>query len=66
MFSAKEALVLLEQTQLNEHAIQLEDGKQPLYRPIYSLLRYTTSKGGKLMNNGLTDLVTDSWSNWMN
>ena len=29
--------MLLEQTELNEHAIDLEDGKQPLYKPIYSL-----------------------------
>ena len=30
-------MVLLERTKLNEHAIDLKDTKQPLYRPIYSL-----------------------------
>ena len=29
--------MLPERTKLNEHAIDLEDGKQPLYGPIYSL-----------------------------
>ena len=37
VFSAKEALMLPEQTKLNEHAIELEEGKQPPYRPLYSL-----------------------------
>ena len=37
IFSAEEALVLPEQTKLNEYAIELEDGKQPPYRQIYSL-----------------------------
>ena len=37
VFSEKKALVLPERTDLNEHAIELEDGKQPPYRPIYSL-----------------------------
>ena len=30
-------MVLPERTELNEHAIDLEDGKQPPYGPIYSL-----------------------------
>ena len=37
VFSEKKALVLPEQTDLNEHAIELEGGKQPPYGPIYSL-----------------------------
>ena len=37
VFSEKKALVLPERTELNEHAIDLEDGKQPPYGPIYSL-----------------------------
>ena len=37
VFSEKEALVLPERTNLNEHAIKLEDDKQPPYGPIYSL-----------------------------
>ena len=37
VFSEEKTLVLLERTELNEHVIDLEDGKQPLYRPIYSL-----------------------------
>ena len=37
IFSEKKALVLPEGTKLNEYAINLEDGKQPLYGPIYSL-----------------------------
>ena len=37
MFSKEKALVLPECSELNEHAINLEDGKQPPYRPIYSL-----------------------------
>ena len=36
-FSEEKALVLPERTELNEHAIDLEDSKQPPYRPIYSL-----------------------------
>ena len=28
---------LPENTEINEHAIKLEEGKQPLFRPIYSL-----------------------------
>ena len=28
---------LPENTSINEHAIELQDGKQPLYEPIYSL-----------------------------
>ena len=36
-FSEKKALVLLKQIDLNEHAIKLEDDKQPPYGPIYSL-----------------------------
>ena len=37
MFSEKKILVLLECTELNEYAINLENNKQPLYRPICSL-----------------------------
>ena len=37
IFSEKKALVLPEQTKLNEHAIKLEGDKQPPYMPIYSL-----------------------------
>ena len=37
VISEKKALVLPELTELNQHAIQLQDGQQPLYRPIYSL-----------------------------
>ena len=37
VFSKEKALVLLERTELNEHAINLEDGKQPPYGLIYSL-----------------------------
>ena len=37
VFSEKKALVLPECTDLNEHAIELEDGNQPPYGPIYSL-----------------------------
>ena len=37
VFSAKSANVLQERTGANEHAIKLEEGKQPSYRPIYNL-----------------------------
>ena len=37
VFSAEEALVLPEQTDRNKHAIELEEDKEPPYRPIYSL-----------------------------
>ena len=37
IFLEKKTLVLLERTKLNKHAIDLEDGKQPPYKPIYSL-----------------------------
>ena len=37
VFSTKKALVLPEQTELNEHAIKLENGKQLFYRPFYRL-----------------------------
>lgn len=37
VFSKKKAFVLLKQTDLNKHTIKLGDGKQLLYRPIYSL-----------------------------
>ena len=37
VFLEKKALVLPEQTDFNEHAIELESGKQPPYAPIYSL-----------------------------
>ena len=37
VFSEKSVNVLLARTEANEHAIELEKGKQPPYRPIYSL-----------------------------
>ena len=37
IFSEKMFLVLSERTKLNEHAIDLENGKQLPYRPIYNL-----------------------------
>ena len=37
VFSAEETLILPEQTELNEHAIKVVDGKQPSYGLIYSL-----------------------------
>ena len=37
VFSKEKALVLPERIELNEHAIDLENGKQPPYGPIYSL-----------------------------
>ena len=37
VFSKKSANVLPEQTGVNKHAIKLEKGKQPSYRPIYYL-----------------------------
>ena len=37
VFSKEKALVLPEHTELNKHAINLENGKQPPYGPIYSL-----------------------------
>ena len=37
VFSKKLAEVLQECTEINKHAMKLEDGKQPPYRPIYSL-----------------------------
>ena len=37
VFLEQKALVLPEHTKFNEHAIDLEDGKQPPYGPIYSL-----------------------------
>lgn len=37
IFLAKEVLVLSKQTNFNKHAIELEDGKQPLYKLIYKL-----------------------------
>ena len=36
-FSEEKALVLPEQTKFNQYAIELEEGKQPPYGPIYSL-----------------------------
>ena len=39
VFSEEKALVLPKRTNLNEHAIELKDGKQPPYGPIYSLGR---------------------------
>ena len=37
VFSAENAAELPENTGMNEHAIKLEEGKQPLFGPIYSL-----------------------------
>ena len=37
VFSAENAAKLLENTGINEHAIELEEGKQPPFGPIYSL-----------------------------
>ena len=37
VFLKESANVVLEQTGVNEHAIELKKGKQPPYRPIYSL-----------------------------
>ena len=37
VFLEKSANMLLEQTRVNANAIKLEKGKQPPYRPIYSL-----------------------------
>ena len=37
IFSEKLANVLSEQTGVNKHALKLKKGKQPSYRPIYSL-----------------------------
>ena len=37
VFSAENAAELPENTGINEHAIELEEGKQPLFGPIYSL-----------------------------
>ena len=37
VFSAEIAAELPENTGINEHAIKLEEGKQPLFGPIYSL-----------------------------
>ena len=37
VFPKKLAEVLPKRTQMNKHAIELEDGKQPPYGPIYSL-----------------------------
>ena len=37
MFSKESATVLPEYTEINMHAVDLEEGKQPPYGPIYSL-----------------------------
>ena len=37
VFSAENAAELPENTGINEHAIELEEGKQPLFGPIYNL-----------------------------
>ena len=37
IFSKKKVLMLPERIKLNEYAINLKNGKQPSYRPIYSL-----------------------------
>ena len=46
IFSEKSANVFFEQTGANEYAIELEEGKQPPYGPIYSLrtLEFETIK----------------------
>ena len=37
IFSAKNIMELLENNRMNEHTIELEEDKQPLFKPIYSL-----------------------------
>ena len=37
VFLEEKALILLEITALNQHAIKLQENQQPPYRPIYSL-----------------------------
>ena len=37
VFSAENATELLENTGINEHAIELKESKQPFFKPIYSL-----------------------------
>ena len=37
MFSKKSAVVLSEHTEIDTHTIDLEEDKEPLYRPIYNL-----------------------------
>ena len=37
VFSEKKASILSEATELNQHAIKLQEGQQPSYWPIYSL-----------------------------
>ena len=37
VFLKKKTLILLEVTELNQYAIELQEGQQLLYRPIYSL-----------------------------
>ena len=37
VFSKESAEMLPKRTGINKHAIKLEEGKQPLYGPIYSL-----------------------------
>ena len=37
VFSAEYVAELSENTRINEHTIKLEEGKQPYFRPIYSL-----------------------------
>ena len=37
VFLEEKALILLEVTKLNQHAIKLQEDQQPPYRPIYSL-----------------------------
>lgn len=37
VFSSNLAMELSEITGMNEYAIEMVDGKQPLYRPIYAL-----------------------------
>lgn len=37
IFLEQQVLVLSKQTELNQYTIKLQDGKQPLYGPIYNL-----------------------------
>lgn len=37
VFLVEEALVLLEQIKFNKYIIKIKDGKQSLYKPVYSL-----------------------------
>ena len=44
IFSEEKALVLPEATELNQHAIELQEGQQPLYGPIYGRARWSSKR----------------------